>query len=283
MVYITDLQKRCEKFIQDAHIKINQFCKIIGISRQAYYGWINGEPRLSDATLDRIANYLDSPEAKELIEQNSKYIPVPDAAHMVGLSGDKIRSLCSCGIVDSKRPGGGRWLVNIESLEEYARKHQNNRLSQPNSGMLVFGELFSDFDVFWKPVLSCNNSYEIFFPDRHEYDHQYWVSNAGYIYNDTTGELLGNDAKRKGYIYVNLRKNGERVTRLVHLLVAYNFCPNGHYKEFVHHIDGNKQNNHASNLVWVTEAEHRKCHQLMKKNKKAYRKYINTLKKDNQW
>ncbi len=283
MVYITDLQKRCEKFIQDAHIKINQFCKIIGISRQAYYGWIGGELNLSDATLERISDYLDSPEAKELIEQNSKYIPVPDAAHIVALSDAKIRALCSSGIVESKRPGGGRWLVNIESLEEYARKHQNNRLSQPNSGMLVFGELFSDFDVFWKPVLSCNNSYEIFFPDRHEYDHQYWVSNAGYIYNDTTGELLGNDAKRKGYIYVNLRKNGKRVTRLVHLLVAYNFCPNGHYKEFVHHIDGNKQNNHASNLVWVTYEEHQKCHQLMKKNKKAYRKYINTLKKDNQW
>ena len=71
MVYITDLQKRCEKFIQDAHIKINQFCKIIGISRQAYYGWIGGELNLSEATLERISDYLDSPEAKELIEQGN--------------------------------------------------------------------------------------------------------------------------------------------------------------------------------------------------------------------
>lgn len=283
MIYITDLQKRCESFIKDAHITIAQFCKLIELSREAFYSWVKGELSLSEETLARIEKYLDSQNAKSLLEKSQKYLPVNECAKRVGLSDYKINKLYTEGIIDAEHTAGGRWLYNIDDLRAYVQKHHPNRLQNRINGTFVFGELFSDFNVVWKPVLSCNTDHEIFDLNRHEYDFQYWISDAGYIYNDTTGGLLADNPDCEGYVYVNLLKNKKYVSRLMHVLVAYHFCPNGRFKEFVHHIDGNKQNNKASNLIWVTEAEHYECHRLMKKNKKEYRKYINHLKRDNKW
>lgn len=60
-----------------------------------------------------------------------------------------------------------------------------------------------------------------------------------------------------GYKCVYLRKStGEKnVCLYVHRLVAIHFILNSSDKQYVNHIDGNKHNNTASNLEWVTKSE----------------------------
>ena len=55
----------------------------------------------------------------------------------------------------------------------------------------------------------------------------------------------------RGYFSVGIR----RKTFMVHRLVALAFIPNPEQKPYVNHIDGNKLNNHVSNLEWCTVKE----------------------------
>ena len=59
----------------------------------------------------------------------------------------------------------------------------------------------------------------------------------------------------KHYQMVRLCKDGKTKNMKVHRLVAEAFVSNPDNKPQVNHIDGNKDNNCASNLEWVTNSE----------------------------
>jgi hypothetical protein len=59
----------------------------------------------------------------------------------------------------------------------------------------------------------------------------------------------------KGYFRVALAKGRTLKTYKVHRLVAKSFIDNPENKPQVNHIDGNKTNNHYSNLEWCTNQE----------------------------
>ena len=75
-----------------------------------------------------------------------------------------------------------------------------------------------------------------------------------------------------GYKKVELHKDNEkRKSFKVHRLVAQAFIPNPENKREVNHIDGNKHNNNANNLEWVTSSEN-KLH--------AFEMHLNPTKRD---
>ena len=94
----------------------------------------------------------------------------------------------------------------------------------------------------------------------------YWISEYGDVYRYSYCKIYNNNkAKYKlfdeGYINISSRGRYKRVNlgsknlnRYIHRLVAQTFL-NTKEKECVNHIDGNKHNNHYSNLEWVTFKE----------------------------
>ena len=84
-----------------------------------------------------------------------------------------------------------------------------------------------------------------------------------------------------GYLFVNLYKNNKSKMHTIHNLVAQHFIPNINNKEQINHIDGDKKNNHVSNLEWCTNSEnikHAYDNNLM--NSDHIRKPIKIIKDD---
>lgn len=87
------------------------------------------------------------------------------------------------------------------------------------------------------------------------YDVKYYINKNGEIIRED-GLVLKHTVNMFGYMSVMLLKDNKQCKRYVHRLVAETFLPNPDSKPHVHHIDENKQNNHISNLRWVTAMEH---------------------------
>lgn len=95
-----------------------------------------------------------------------------------------------------------------------------------------------------------------------DYEGRYQISNLGnvkslpkinglYIRKE---KILTPKKKKTGYLFVALSKDKDIKYFHIHRLVAQHFLPLSE-KIFVNHKDGNKSNNHVSNLEWVTGLE----------------------------
>ena len=104
--------------------------------------------------------------------------------------------------------------------------------------------------------------------DIENYENLYQVSSYGNIrskdrivkcWNNKTKMIKGKIIKpmllRDGYLYVHLYKDTKRKDYAVHRIVAKTFIENKESKEEVNHINGNKKDNSANNLEWVTPSE----------------------------
>lgn len=72
------------------------------------------------------------------------------------------------------------------------------------------------------------------------------------------GRILKQVKIKSGYYQVTLLKIGKQKQIGVHRLVALAFVPNENKPKIINHKDGNKTNNFASNLEWVTVSENTK-------------------------
>lgn len=100
-----------------------------------------------------------------------------------------------------------------------------------------------------------------------------WVFSKGRPLKGQQREIMIIKNKRKkisqriskqGYIRLDLNVgiNGKKQVFL-HRLIAETLIPNPHNLECVDHIDGNKLNNHPSNLQWITRSDNVKKAQSM--------------------
>lgn len=83
---------------------------------------------------------------------------------------------------------------------------------------------------------------------------------SGGFYRRRNGKLLSQAIRNKHnaiYYVVGLYKEGKSKMKLVQCLVAKAFVPNPENKPQVNHIDGNKLNNHKTNLEWNTAKENK--------------------------
>lgn len=110
----------------------------------------------------------------------------------------------------------------------------------------------------WKPILG--------------YEGYYDVSNTGKVRSldrkrnnvrysrNLKGKELKQSFGNSGYLQVNLSVFGKQKIFMVHRLVGIAFVENDdiEFKIAINHKDGNKTNNNASNLEWVSYSENQK-------------------------
>lgn len=91
-----------------------------------------------------------------------------------------------------------------------------------------------------------------------EIEKDYFVDMEGRVYSrrkfNKLTELKQQKTGYKGYVKVRINKKDQ----FVHRLVAIAYLSNPENKETVNHLDGNKLNNHVSNLEWSTRSENSK-------------------------
>jgi hypothetical protein len=103
------------------------------------------------------------------------------------------------------------------------------------------------------------------------YEGIYKISHTGKVKNVKSKKWIKPYLNKDGHLKAFLYKDGCLKKYYIHRLVAHAFIQNADQnKNIVNHIDGNKKNNHVSNLEWCTQSDnikHAWDHNLIKRSK----------------
>lgn len=116
-----------------------------------------------------------------------------------------------------------------------------------------------------------------------KYNGSYLVNRSGQIMNESTGRILKIQKNKLGYCKVRIVANGKWVQLMIHRAVALTFLQLNPLRNEVNHIDGNKSNNHFSNLEWCNRSENIKhAHRNGLKTNKGVKNPMNGKKQSNE-
>ena len=83
----------------------------------------------------------------------------------------------------------------------------------------------------------------------------YLVRDDGTVWSEKRKRQLKGTLARNEYHTIYLFVDGKQINPMMHRLVAEAFCSNPNNYKIVHHINGNKLDNRAENLEWVSESK----------------------------
>ena len=90
------------------------------------------------------------------------------------------------------------------------------------------------------------------------YEGLYAISDKAEVMNVQTGNILKPWLNNKGYLCVDLHKNGIRKHELLHRLLAEAYIPNPNNYPIILHLDNIKTNLSLDNLVWGTYSDNQR-------------------------
>ena len=107
-----------------------------------------------------------------------------------------------------------------------------------------------------------------------------YVSKDSRVYSTIKHRFLSPIPDVHGYYQVKFTKDGKRIRKRVHVLVAEAFIPNPNNLSEVHHIDENPKNNNVDNLMWVTHLQNMRAGtQIQRRSRPVVLTNIKTGKK----
>ncbi len=208
---------------------------------------------------------------------NYELITIKEAAKLLNKSQTSVRTYINDGRLDTE-------YQNVTKVYKHQVLALKDIFESVGKTTLPFGTLYLEKNESIKFLDNFNDPHIIGNPHRYMTRCKYGVTNKGRIINLTLNHVLTPQTVDHKYKQTKIGK----MLELVHAAVASQWCPNGKYKSTVHHIDGNRVNNNADNLIYVTDDEHTEAHRLLDIARKSgdwqeYNQYIKTINENNQW